>query len=135
MKAQTICTVRRAKRIIAGLWTFGICYCVPWLFLTETRTYHYAGGVIIEKCGFKLPRNQYVSIYMADLIIFYIVPLILTCILYGLIARILFASTIPSTPGKANGSASMPNSKKSSVSSSRVQVSLFTCSFCESVAN
>ncbi len=121
IKAQTICTVRRAMRIIAGLWIFGICYCMPWLFLTKTTSVMYANGVTIERCGFKLPRNQYVSIYMADLIIFYLFPLVLNCLLYGLIARILFSSAIPSTPGKANGASSQVNRK----SSSRVQVSSF----------
>lgn len=108
-------------RIIAGLWIFGICYCMPWLFLTKTTSVMYANGVTIERCGFKLPRNQYVSIYMADLIIFYLFPLVLNCLLYGLIARILFSSAIPSTPGKANGASSQVNRK----SSSRVQVSSF----------
>ena len=127
MRAQTMCTVRRAKRIIACLWTFGICYCIPWLALTHTVTKKYINGVTIEMCTFKLERSSYVTIYMADLVIFYVFPLVLTCILYGLIARILFTSSIPSIPGKANGNSSGSTSGKSnskSVSSSRVQVSL-----------
>ena len=126
MRAQTMCTVKRAKRIICGLWVFGLCYCAPWLFLTTIRNRTYQGGMYINECTFKLPRKFYLTYYMADLVIFYVFPLLLTCILYGLIARILFTNTIPSTPGKANGVPS--NSKKSSsISSSRVQVSfLFT---------
>ena len=34
MRAQTMCTVSRAKHIIAGLWIFTIIYCAPWLGLT-----------------------------------------------------------------------------------------------------
>ena len=34
MRAQTMCTVSRAKHIIAGLWIFTIFYCAPWLGLT-----------------------------------------------------------------------------------------------------
>ncbi len=120
MKAQTMCTVKRAKRIIAGLWVFSLCYNSPWLFLATTISKTFQGNLTIESCTFKLKRNNYLVIYMADLVIFYVLPLVLTCILYGLITRILFTSTIPSTPGKANG---VSNSKKSSVTSSRAQVS------------
>lgn len=118
MRAQTMCTVKRAKRIIAALWLFGICYCVPWLVLITTKPIYYRDGSMIETCTFKLARANYLTYYMTDLVIFYIIPLLLTCILYGLIGRILFTSTIPSTPGKAiNG---VNGGKKSS--SSRVQV-------------
>lgn len=34
MKAQLICTVSRAKRIIVALWVVMILYCSPWLGLT-----------------------------------------------------------------------------------------------------
>ena len=123
MRAQTICTVRRAKRIIAALWVFGICYCVPWLFLTTTKPRHFRDGTNIESCTFKLDRKHYVTYYMADLMIFYVAPLVLTCVLYGLIARILYTSSIPSTPGKApaaNGS--VGNKKKATGANSRIQV-------------
>ena len=120
MRAHTLCTVKRAKRIIAGLWIFGICYCTPWLALTTTKPRSFRDGTTIESCTFKLDRSNYVTYYMADLVIFYIVPLLLTCILYGLIGRILFTNTIPSTPGKATNGVS--GGKKASAGSSRVQV-------------
>lgn len=121
MRAQAMCTVRRAKRIIAGLWVFGTVYCAPWLALTVIKKKRFSDGTEISQCTFKLERSSYVTIYIADLLIFYILPLLLTCILYGLIARILFTNSIPSTPGKANG---VSNSKKSGIPSSRIQVSL-----------
>ncbi|KAK6981895.1 thyrotropin-releasing hormone receptor [Biomphalaria glabrata] len=34
MKAQTTCTVSRAKKIIVILWVFTLLYCSPWLGLT-----------------------------------------------------------------------------------------------------
>jgi len=37
MRAQTMCTVSRAKRIIIVLWLFGVLYCAPWLGLVNTR--------------------------------------------------------------------------------------------------
>lgn len=119
MKAQTMCTVKRAQRIICCLWFFGLLYCMPWLFLTRIKKIH-IGDYHIEQCTFKLKRKSYLTYYMADLFLFYVFPLILTCVLYGLIARILFDNTITSTPGKANGVSS--NSKKNIASSSRVQV-------------
>ena len=122
MKAQTMCTVSRAKKIIIGLWVFGVCYCSPWLALTHTKERGYNDGSYITICTFKLKRKHYVVIYMADLVIFYVLPLLLTCVLYGLIARILFSSTIPATPGKSNGMTSAKKAK-SSITSSRIQVS------------
>ena len=93
MKAQTLCTVSRAKRIIAGLWVFGVVYCAPWIALTTVKTKSFDDGTIIATCDFKLERSYYLTYFMADLVIFYIAPLLLTCILYGLIARILYSST------------------------------------------
>ena len=127
MRAQTMCTVRRAKRIILGLWTFGICYCAPWLALTVTKPRYFKGGLSIQMCTFKLQRPHYVTYYMADLVIFYVVPLLLTCILYGLIGRILFQSSlITSNRGKSsaatNGSNSGDRGNKKSTPSARVQV-------------
>ncbi|XP_074645386.1 thyrotropin-releasing hormone receptor-like [Tubulanus polymorphus] len=120
MKAQTMCTVKRAKRIIACLWIFGLLYNAAWLGLTTIEHREYPDGQIIDICTFKLHREDYTTIYMADLVIFYVIPLILTCVLYGLIGRILFSSTIPKNPGKTNGHA--PSGKKSPKSTSRVQV-------------
>lgn len=37
MKAQTVCTVSRAKRIIAGVWIFTCVYCMLWLFLVDIQ--------------------------------------------------------------------------------------------------
>ena len=127
MRAHAMCTVRRAKRIIAAVWTFGVFYCTPWLALTTTRTKEFADGTHIETCTFKLDRHHYVTYYMADLIIFYVVPLLLTCILYALIARILFGSDIASSCPRKNGAKSTDNGQhmtltKSSGRNSRAQV-------------
>jgi len=75
---------------------------------------------------------MYTSYFMADLIIFYVIPLFLTCLLYALIARILLvssrmsdaagasAATQPTRAGAAMTTARIRRS--SSSSSSRVQV-------------
>lgn len=116
MKAQTVCTVKRAKKIILGVWLFACSYCSPWLGLTTTAAVYYKGHENIETCTFALSRHHYRSYFFADIILFYVVPLLLSCVLYGLMARVLFTSNFSS---KANGT----DSKKSNTnSSSRVQV-------------
>ena len=42
------------------------------------------------QCGYKVKRELYLPIYLIDFAIFYVVPLLLAIILYGLIARILY---------------------------------------------
>jgi thyrotropin-releasing hormone receptor len=37
MKAKSICTISRAKKIIVACWTFAVLYCSPWFLLTTTR--------------------------------------------------------------------------------------------------
>ncbi|CAG2180424.1 unnamed protein product, partial [Oppiella nova] len=56
MKAQKICTVHRAKRIIMGVWMFAFLYCGPWLFLTKTQKIYYKGHEDVETCIFSTSR-------------------------------------------------------------------------------
>ncbi|KAI1309464.1 Thyrotropin-releasing hormone receptor [Halotydeus destructor] len=103
--AQKVCTVHRAKNIITGVWIFSVIYCSPWLFLTKTEAVFYKGRTDIETCTFALSRQFYRGYFFADLLLFYVFPLILSCILYGLIARILFSDTISkSVSGKTHTS-------------------------------
>ena len=104
IRSQTICTVGRAKKIILFLWVFGVSYCGPWLGLARTVPLNLTDGSTIERCTFTLPRNHYLVYYLADLIIFYAVPLLTACILYGLIGVALYASTLrQSTSGGGVG--------------------------------
>ncbi|RWS23082.1 thyrotropin-releasing hormone receptor-like protein, partial [Leptotrombidium deliense] len=117
MKAQKMCTVHRAKRIIIGVWIFALIYCSPWLFLTKVEPIYYKGYDDIETCTFALSRKHYLGYFFADLVLFYVFPLILSCILYGLIARILFTNEISRSVGKSNsnnGNMSMDSKKSSS---------------------
>lgn len=43
----------------------------------------------IESCTFSLPRHHYVVYYVADLVLFYVTPLLVACVLYALIGRTL----------------------------------------------
>ncbi|RWS14633.1 thyrotropin-releasing hormone receptor-like protein, partial [Dinothrombium tinctorium] len=93
MKAQKMCTVHRAKRIIIAVWIFAFIYCFPWLFLTKVQPIYYKGYSNIETCTFALSRKHYLGYFFADLVLFYVFPLLLSCLLYGLIARVLFTNT------------------------------------------
>ncbi|OCT84551.1 thyrotropin releasing hormone receptor 2 L homeolog isoform X1 [Xenopus laevis] len=94
MRAKTVCTVSRAKRIIAIVWIFTSIYCMFWFFLVDI---HVNKSQQVE-CGYKVSRNLYLPIYLADFAIFYVTPLLVATILYGLIGRILFLSPIPQHP-------------------------------------
>ncbi|XP_069073875.1 thyrotropin-releasing hormone receptor-like [Pleurodeles waltl] len=88
MRAQTVCTVSRAKRIIAIVWLFTSIYCMLWFFLVDiniNKNQH-------VECGYKVSRNLYLPIYLVDFAVFYVTPLFVATILYGLIGRILFLS-------------------------------------------
>ncbi|TNN48513.1 Thyrotropin-releasing hormone receptor [Liparis tanakae] len=91
MKAQTVCTVSRAKRIIALVWIFTCVYCMLWFFLVDIQVSQ-DGHV---QCGYKVKRELYLPIYLIDFAIFYVIPLLLAIVLYGLIARVLYLSPLP----------------------------------------
>ncbi|XP_042352066.1 thyrotropin releasing hormone receptor 2 [Plectropomus leopardus] len=94
MKAQTVCTVSRAKRIIAGVWIFTCVYCMLWFFLVDIQVSK-TGHLF---CGYRVKRELYLPIYLIDFAIFYVIPLLLAIVLYGLIARILYLSPLPNHP-------------------------------------
>ncbi|XP_066541152.1 thyrotropin releasing hormone receptor 2 [Hoplias malabaricus] len=98
MRAQTVCTVSRAKRIIAGVWAFTCVYCMLWLFLVDIQV-NSDGRV---QCGYRVSRDLYLPIYLIDFAIFYVIPLLLAIALYGLIARILYLSPLPHPPDTSN---------------------------------
>lgn len=93
MKAQIICTVGRAKGIIACLWIFSVLYNACWLYLATTVEQTLPNNITIQTCTFRISREQYRAIYMVDLLLFYILPLVLTCVLYTLIGLALRKST------------------------------------------
>ncbi|NWS17112.1 TRFR protein, partial [Pachyramphus minor] len=104
IRAQLLCTVSRAKRIIASLWLFTSLYCLMWFFLVDTTQVTFSDGAQVS-CGYRVSRSLYMPIYFLDFAVFYIIPLGLATVLYGLIARILFVSPLPTTPqGSCPGS-------------------------------
>ncbi|XP_002730943.2 thyrotropin-releasing hormone receptor [Saccoglossus kowalevskii] len=140
MRAQTICTVSRAKKIIAALWIFAILYCVPWLFFVETKPLTLITGRQAEWCMYSKDRSTeiYTFMYMVDLCAFYVTPAILSVVLYGLIAKILFTNTVPQNAtrnsfrhkhkngvGKKEGRRKTTNSRKQVIKMLVVVVVLF----------
>ncbi|KAE8576431.1 hypothetical protein XENTR_v10004181 [Xenopus tropicalis] len=132
IKAQFICTVSRAKKIIAFVWFFTSMYCVMWFFLVDITEVKFADGVQVN-CGYRVSRNLYTPIYFLDFTIFYVIPLVLATVLYGLIARILFMNPLPSNPqdlsrmsskhyGKPYNSIKLSGKGNKNTASSRKQV-------------
>ncbi|KAL1124515.1 hypothetical protein AAG570_001141 [Ranatra chinensis] len=118
MKAHKMCTIGRAKRITLMVWLFAVLYCSPWLGLTETRPTRYRGFPDVRECVFKRPRNEYLAYFFTDLVMFYLIPLLLSCALYALISRALINRRVARTPGKPSC-----NLDRSSFVSSKSQVS------------
>lgn len=90
MRAQTVCTVARAKRIITGIWGVTSLYCLLWFFLVDLNV---RDNQRLE-CGYKVSRGLYLPIYLLDFTVFFIAPLLGTLVLYGFIGRILFQSPL-----------------------------------------
>ncbi|NXX84566.1 TRFR protein, partial [Urocolius indicus] len=127
IKAQLLCTVSRAKRIICSLWLFTSLYCLMWFFLVDTTQVTFSDGAQVS-CGYRVSRSLYMPIYFLDFAVFYIIPLGLATVLYGLIARILFMSPLPAAPQLCPGSThqgislKLSSRGKKGVLSSRKQV-------------
>lgn len=122
MRAQRMCTVQRAKRIIIAIWIFTILYCAPWLGLTAVVENEKTG---IPQCVHRLEREKYLAYYLTDLIAFYVVPLLVSGILYALIARILFINTMPRSKSDEQHCTKDKFRVKTSTSNSRKQVTYF----------
>ncbi|XP_018618334.2 thyrotropin-releasing hormone receptor-like [Scleropages formosus] len=97
MKAQFLCTLSRAKKIIMAVWAFTCLYCVMWFYLSDTKEEAH-GNTTLVTCAYKVSRNLYLPIYFTDFAVFYVLPLGLATVLYGLIARILFLNPLPMDP-------------------------------------
>lgn len=118
IKAQFICTVSRAKRIIAGVWVFTSLYCIMWFFLVDTDKTVYTNGVVVT-CGYRVSRSLYMPIYFLDFTLFYVIPLTVATVLYGLIARILFMSPLPSHLSNTEGGGSVHQGHSSGTKANR----------------
>ncbi|CAK6954244.1 thyrotropin-releasing hormone receptor [Scomber scombrus] len=131
IKAQFLCTLSRAKKIIMLVWALTSVYSVMWLFLSDTKKLVY-DNVVLLSCAYKVSRSHYLPIYFTDFAVFYVLPLMLATVLYGLIARILFLNPLPSDPKESTkkwkkemrqlGKMISTNSSSSTTAASRRQV-------------
>ncbi|CAG5956571.1 unnamed protein product [Menidia menidia] len=126
IKAQFLCTLSRAKRIILLVWALTSVYCVMWFYLSDLQELVY-DDVTVVTCGYRVPRRLYLPIYFFDFGVFFVLPLLLSAVLYGLIGRILFLSPLPAEPRdkkkKKNGASCRNSCHSSSTATSRRQVS------------
>ncbi|XP_053190462.1 thyrotropin-releasing hormone receptor b [Scomber japonicus] len=121
IKAQFLCTLSRAKKIILFVWAFTSLYCVMWFYLSDIQELVYENITIIT-CGYRVSRKFYLPIYFFDFGVFFVLPLLLSAVLYGLIARILFLNPLPSDPKdkkKKNGHNNHAINKSTSCKNSR----------------
>lgn len=95
IKAQSLCTISRAKKIIALLWTLTCLYGTMWLYLAHIEEVVYS-NVTLVVCGYRVKRNLYMPIYFVDFGVFFVLPLLLSSVLYGLIAKVLYLNPLPS---------------------------------------
>ncbi|XP_061680166.1 thyrotropin-releasing hormone receptor b [Syngnathoides biaculeatus] len=125
IKAQFLCTLSRAKKIIALVWTLTSAYCVVWFYLADLQVLVYDNAAVTA-CGYRVPRKFYLPVYFFDFGAFFAVPLLLSAVLYGLIGRILYRDPPPSDPreprrGRGDGGCGDPR-RSSSTAASRRQV-------------
>lgn len=99
IRAQSLCTYTRAKRIILAVWLTTSLYCIMWFYLADTEELVYEDTIVVA-CAYKVSRNLYLPIYFFDFGIFFVLPLMLSTVLYGLIARILFLNPLPKSKSK-----------------------------------
>ncbi|KRZ52218.1 Thyrotropin-releasing hormone receptor [Trichinella nativa] len=92
MKAQFICTVKRAKMIICFIWIFSVLYTSPWLFLTGLSPLDYEDWKDACRCTFKMNRSNYKAIFMTDMLLFYWIPFFLYIVVYGRIVFTLYGN-------------------------------------------
>ncbi|XP_055340675.1 thyrotropin-releasing hormone receptor-like [Paramacrobiotus metropolitanus] len=92
MSAQTVCTVSRARKIIVGIWIVVLLYSAPWLGLAVTKPLILFDVKGLEKCDYRLKRDFYLSFFVADVAIFYFLPLAVSVILYVRMGCVLYRS-------------------------------------------
>uniref|UniRef100_A0A3P9DKU2 Thyrotropin-releasing hormone receptor n=1 Tax=Maylandia zebra TaxID=106582 RepID=A0A3P9DKU2_9CICH len=95
IKAQFLCTLSRAKKIILFVWAFTSIYCLMWFYLSNIQETVYK-NITIVTCAYRVARKFYLPIYFFDFGVFFVLPLLLSAVLYGLIARILFLNPLSS---------------------------------------
>ncbi|GAU91934.1 hypothetical protein RvY_04092-2 [Ramazzottius varieornatus] len=87
--AQKLCTVERARRIIISCWILVAVYCSPWFVLAEVFSIEDSGHPHLTYCELTLSPAIYTAIFSADLVLFYILPLVGAVVAYWKIGRVI----------------------------------------------
>lgn len=91
IRAQYMCTNKRAVKIILGIWIFAFIYNLQWIFMTTVQITKFG---LFQTCTFKFVRTAYKAVYMCDLILFYALPLCATSVMYIQISLRLFRTDL-----------------------------------------
>ena len=87
-----VCNWHYARKVVLGLWLFSFLYCAPWLGLTEVRPDPDIPG--IEICDFRITKEFYLYWFVADLLLFYVAPLLFAAVIYTRLGIILRRSIV-----------------------------------------
>lgn len=86
--SQRYFTAHRTNLWILGLWLVTLVYCAPWLYLTDVRPD--PDLPTIQLCDFRTSTRHFTRYYfLADLVLFYLIPLIVAVVVYTKIGRVL----------------------------------------------
>lgn len=89
--ARKLCTVERTRRVVCAAWIGTIVYCGPWLGLTEVKEDEFNPDHM--QCRFRLSRDIYLIFFLADIVVFYVAPLLVAVCVYMKIWRIVIQRT------------------------------------------
>ncbi|KAJ4928399.1 hypothetical protein JOQ06_016191 [Pogonophryne albipinna] len=93
IKAQFLCTLSRAKKIIMCVWAFTSLYCVMWFYLSDIQELVY-NNITIITCGYRVSRKFYLPIYFFDYGVFFVVPLMLSAVTKMLAVVVFLFATL-----------------------------------------
>ncbi|XP_055331136.1 thyrotropin-releasing hormone receptor-like isoform X2 [Paramacrobiotus metropolitanus] len=85
--AHRLCTLERTKKIILAGWIAVVAYCMPWLFLTELKP----DPIFPDQshCDFRVSKEVYAALFVSDIVVFYVLPLLMAVGGYAKIAWVI----------------------------------------------
>ncbi|GAV01372.1 hypothetical protein RvY_12096 [Ramazzottius varieornatus] len=107
----------RTNKYVLGIWICSVLYCAPWLGLTHVQPD--ADDHTRQQCELRLTRETYIGFFGADLLLFYVLPLIIALFVYTKIVFLLFKSARYCSRGSPCLSLSRSNLNEASNSNSQ----------------
>lgn len=111
----------RTNKYVLGIWICSVLYCAPWLGLTQVQPD--ADDHTRQQCELRLTRETYIGFFGADLLLFYVLPLIIALFVYTKIVLVLFKSARYCSRGSPCLSLSRSNLNEAASNSNSQQVS------------